>query len=241
MKYEKIAEALFLERPNRFIARVRLEGREETVHVKNTGRCRELLLPDQTKVYLEDCRGRENRKTEYSLIAAQKGSRLINMDSQAPNQVAAEWLQDGGMGRLSRIVRERTYGKSRFDFYYERDNGKSGFLEVKGVTLEKEGVALFPDAPTERGVKHVEELIQAKKEGYEAAVLFVIQMEDVKRFEPNWETHPAFGQALREAANAGVEILAHACRVTADSLVLAEAVPVCLGDGEKMLDINREN
>lgn len=228
MKYDKIAEALFLERPNRFVARVRLEGREETVHVKNTGRCRELLLPGKTKVYLEDCRGRENRKTGYSLIAAEKEGRIVNMDSQAPNQVAAEWLQDGGMGSLSRIVRERTYGKSRFDFYYERDNGKSGFLEVKGVTLEKEGVALFPDAPTERGVKHVEELIWAKEEGYEAAILFVIQMEAVKHFTPNWETHPAFGQALCRAEAAGVEILAHTCRVTVDSLALDEAVPVRL-------------
>lgn len=228
MKYEKIAEALFLERPNRFVARVQLEGREETVHVKNTGRCRELLLPGKTKVYLEDCRGRENRKTGYSLIAAEKEGRIVNMDSQAPNQVAAEWLQDGGMGALSRIVREQTYGKSRFDFYYERDDGKSGFLEVKGVTLEKEGVALFPDAPTERGVKHVEELIRAKEEGYEAAILFVIQMEAVQSFTPNWETHPAFGQALRQAEAAGVEILAHICRVTADSLDLDTAVPVRL-------------
>lgn len=228
MKYDKIVEALFLERPNRFVAQVRLEGREETVHVKNTGRCRELLLPGKTKVYLEDCQGRENRKTGYSLIAAEKEGRIVNMDSQAPNQAASEWLQDGGMGSLSQIVRERTYGKSRFDFYYERDNGKSGFLEVKGVTLEKEGVALFPDAPTERGVKHVEELIRAKKEGYEAAILFVIQMEAVKQFTPNWETHPAFGRALCRAKDAGVEILAHACRVTADSLVLDATVPVRL-------------
>lgn len=230
MKYDKIAEALFLERPNRFTARVWLDGREETVHVKNTGRCRELLLPGRTKVYLEDCREKENRKTGYSLIAAEKGARLINMDSQAPNQVAEEWLRVGGMGPLSRIVRERIYGKSRFDFYYERENGISGYLEVKGVTLEKEGVALFPDAPTERGVKHVEELIQARKEGYEAAILFVIQMKDVKQFVPNWETHPAFGQALCNAAAAGVDILAYDCRVTVDSLSLAEAVPVCLAE-----------
>ena len=228
MKYDKIVEALFLERPNRFTARVQLDGREETVHVKNTGRCRELLLPGRTRVYLEDCREKENRKTGYSLIAAEKGARLINMDSQAPNQVAEEWLQAGGMGSLTRIVRERTYGKSRFDFYYERENGISGYLEVKGVTLEKEGVALFPDAPTERGVKHVEELIQARKEGYEAAILFVIQMKDVKQFVPNWETHPAFGQALYKAAAAGVDILAYDCRVTADSLLLDEAVPVYL-------------
>lgn len=228
VKYDKIVEALFLERPNRFVARVRLEGREESVHVKNTGRCRELLLPGVTKVYLEDCRGRENRKTEYSLIAAEKEGRIVNMDSQAPNQVAEEWLRNGGMGSLSRIVRERTYGKSRFDLYYERDNGKSGFLEVKGVTLEKEGVALFPDAPTERGVKHVEELIRAKEEGYEAGILFVIQMENVKGFKPNWETHPAFGQALRRAEAAGVEIFAYTCRVTADSLALDAPVPICL-------------
>lgn len=228
MKYEKIAEALFLERPNRFTARVRLENREETVHVKNTGRCRELLLPGRTKVYLEDCRGRENRKTGYSLIAAEKEGCIVNMDSQAPNQAAAEWLREGGMGSLSRIVRERTYGKSRFDFYYERENGKSGFLEVKGVTLEKEGAALFPDAPTQRGVKHLEELMRAKAEGYEAAVLFVIQMETVKQFFPNWETHPAFARTLCRAADAGVEILAYACQVTADSMEIAKAVPVSL-------------
>lgn len=228
MKYDKIAEAVFLERPNRFTARVRLNGKEETVHVKNTGRCRELLVPGRTKVYLEDCREKENRKTGYSLIAAEKGAQLVNMDSQAPNRVAEEWLQAGGMGSLSRIVRERTYGKSRFDFYYERGNGKSGYLEVKGVTLEKKGVALFPDAPTERGVKHIEELIQAKKEGYEAAILFVIQMKNVKQFVPNWETHPVFGQALCRAAAEGVNILAYDCRVTADSLLMAEKVPVCL-------------
>ncbi len=228
MKYDKIAEALFLERPNRFVARVRLEGREETVHVKNTGRCRELLLPGKTKVFLEDCRGRENRKTGYSLIAAEKEGRIVNMDSQAPNQVTEEWLQSGGIGSLSRIVRERTYGKSRFDFYYERENGKSGFLEVKGVTLEKDGVALFPDAPTQRGIKHVEELLQAREEGYEAAILFVIQMEAVKYFVPNWETHPAFAEALCRAAEAGVKILAHSCRVAADSLTLDAAVPVHL-------------
>lgn len=219
---------MFLERPNRFTARVQLEGREETVHVKNTGRCRELLLPGQAKVYLEDCRGRENRKTAYSLIAVEKAGRIINIDSQAPNQAVAEWLQDGGMGNLSQIVRERTFGKSRFDFYYETDTGSSGFLEVKGVTLEREGTVLFPDAPTERGVKHLEELIQAKAEGYEAAVLFVIQMESVKQFKPNWETHPAFARTLCKAADAGVEISARACRVTADSMEIAGIVPVCL-------------
>lgn len=237
MNYEKIAEALFLERPNRFTARVRLEDREETVHVKNTGRCRELLLPGRTKVYLEDCRGKKHRKTEYSLIAVEKEGRIVNMDSQAPNQAAAEWLRDGGMGSLSRIVREKTYGKSRFDFYYERDTGKSGFLEVKGVTLEREGTALFPDAPTERGVKHLEELIHAKVEGYEAAVLFVIQMECVKQFIPNWETHPAFARTLCRAADAGVEILACACRVTAERMEIAEAVPVCLKQPDEYMSV----
>ena len=247
MKYDKIAEALFLERPNRFTARVLLNGKEETVHVKNTGRCRELLLPGRTRVYLEDCREKGNRKTGYSLIAAEKGARLINMDSQAPNQVVEEWLKADGMGPLSRIVRERTYGKSRFDFYYERENGISGYLEVKGVTLEKESIALFPDAPTERGVKHVEELIQAGKEGYEAGILFAIQMKGVKQFVPNWATHPDFGRALCKAAEAGVNILAYDCQVTADSLSLAEVVPVCLEKsifekrfgGEKKLALNQ--
>lgn len=228
MKYERIAEAVFLERPNRFVARVLLDGREETVHVKNTGRCRELLLPGEATVYLEDCGERENRKTRYSLVAVRKGERIVNMDSQAPNRVAAEWLRAGGLGELSLIAPERTFGKSRFDFYYERESGAAGYLEVKGVTLEENGVVRFPDAPTERGVKHLEELIQAKKEGYEAAVLFVIQMEHVKYFAPNWQTHQAFGEALCRAEAAGVKILAYDCRVAADSLVLAEAVPVCL-------------
>lgn len=228
MKYEKIAKAIFLERPNRFVARVLLNGREETVHVKNTGRCRELLIPGKAEVYLEDCGEKISRKTRYSLIAVKKGDQIINMDSQAPNRVAGEWLQKGGLGQLSLLRPESTFGKSRFDFYYEREKGRAGYLEVKGVTLEENGIVRFPDAPTERGVRHLEELILAKNEGFEAAVLFVIQMERVKCFEPNWVTQPAFGEALCRAEAAGVKLLAHACRVTADSLTLAEAVPMNL-------------
>lgn len=228
MKYEKIAEAIFLERPNRFVARVLLNGREETVHVKNTGRCRELLIPGKAEVYLEDCGEKKSRKTRYSLIAVKKGDRIINMDSQAPNRVVGEWLQKGGFGELSLLRPERTFGKSRFDFYYEREKGEAGYLEVKGVTLEENGIVRFPDAPTLRGVRHLEELILAKREGYEATVLFVIQMEHVKCFAPNWVTQPAFGEALCRAEAAGVKLLAYACRVTADSLTLAEAVPINL-------------
>lgn len=233
MRYEKIEEGIFLERPNRFVARVRMDGREELVHVRNTGRCRELLVPGETKVYLEDCLGQGSRRTRYSLVAVRKGARLINMDSQAPNRVAAQWLKEGGLGPLSYLAAERTFGHSRFDFYYEREKGGAGFLEVKGVTLEEDGVVRFPDAPTERGVKHLEELVQVKKEGLQAGILFVIQMEGVRYFTPNWETHPAFGEALLRARLCGVEILAYDCSVTKDSLVLRRPVPIFLDREQK--------
>ena len=226
MQYGKILPARFLARPNRFVARVEAEGEELICHVKNTGRCRELLVPGAT-VWLEESPN-PNRKTKYDLIAVEKGSRLINMDAQAPNQVFREWAQAGGFRKDLTLLRpETTYGSSRFDFYWESSK-KRGFVEVKGVTLEEDGVVRFPDAPTLRGVKHLEELVKAHQAGYEAAVCFVIQMEDVRWFAPNDATHPEFGQALRQAAAAGVEVLALDCAVTPGSLEIRNPVPIRL-------------
>ena len=226
MQYGKILPARFLARPNRFVARVEAEGQELICHVKNTGRCRELLVPGAT-VWLEESPN-PNRKTKYDLIAVEKGSRLINMDAQAPNQVFREWAQAGGFRKGLTLLRpETTYGSSRFDFYWESSK-KRGFVEVKGVTLEEDGVVRFPDAPTLRGVKHLEELVKAHQAGYEAAVCFVIQMEDVRYFAPNDATHPEFGQALRQAAAAGVEVLAMDCAVTPGSLEIRNPVPIRL-------------
>lgn len=225
MEYAHIVPARFLSRPNRFIAQVELEGREVTVHVKNTGRCRELLVPGAT-VYLEQA---ENpaRKTPYDLVAVEKGSLLINMDAQAPNRVFGEWAQAGGLPGLTLLRPETVWGSSRFDFYWE-SAAKKGFVEVKGVTLERERGAFFPDAPTQRGVKHLKELTAARQQGYRAAVCFVIQMKGIDFFSPNDLTHPEFGQALRKAARAGVEVWAYDCAVTPDSLTLDAAVPVRL-------------
>ena len=225
MRYAQVVPAKFLARPNRFIAQVELEGRVETVHVKNTGRCRELLVPG-AQVYLEKAQN-PARKTPYDLIAVQKGSRLINMDSQAPNKVFGEWAAQGGIPGLKVLRPETTWGSSRFDFYWESAQEK-GFVEVKGVTLEVDGGAFFPDAPTERGVKHLHELIKARQQGYRAAVCFVIQMKPIDFLSPNDVTHPAFGQALREAAQAGVEVWAFDCAVTPDSLAIDAPVPVRL-------------
>lgn len=226
MQYGKILPARFLARPNRFVARVEAEGQELVCHVKNTGRCRELLVPGAT-VWLEESPN-PNRKTKYDLIAVEKGDRLINMDAQAPNQVFREWAQAGGFRKDLTLLRpETTYGSSRFDFYWESSE-KRGFVEVKGVTLEEDGVVRFPDAPTLRGVKHLEELVKAHQAGYQAAVCFVIQMEDVRWFAPNDATHPEFGQALRQAAAAGVEVLAMDCAVTPGSLEIRSPVPIRL-------------
>lgn len=228
MRYHDVREARFLSRPNRFIAHVELDGKEEVVHVKNTGRCRELLTPG-ARVWLEEGKN-PDRKTRWDLIAVLKGDRLINMDSQAPNQVAREWLEAGGLfPRADRIQPEYTYGNSRFDLYAEAE-GRKILMEVKGVTLEEEGVVRFPDAPSQRAVKHLEELVRAREEGYETYVFFVIQMKDVKYFTPNRETHPEFAQALERAAAAGVKILAYDCRVEPDRLEAADPVPVVLGD-----------
>lgn len=215
MKYQNIKEALFLERPNRFIAYAKLNDEIVTCHVKNTGRCKELLIPGETIVYLEDHGENTSRKTRYSLVKAKKGSRLVNLDSQAPNQIVFEWMDAGGLfSDLTYLKREQKFGNSRFDIYYERANGQKGFVEVKGVTLEVNNIARFPDAPTERGVKHIYELIEAAKAGYEANIIFVIQMSPIDYFEPNDATHAAFGEALRIANAAGVHIMALDCTVT---------------------------
>lgn len=233
MQYQNIVEAKFISRPNRFIANVCVDGQTVVSHVKNTGRCRELLVPGAT-VYLEDFEGRMGtRKLRYSLIAVKKGELLINMDSQAPNKVAEEALKRGAvfyeeLGRLSVIRPETVYGDSRFDFYVEGESGRKGFIEVKGCTLENEGVCSFPDAPTERGVKHINELIKARKEGYFAGILFIVQMEGMKYFTPNDVTHKAFGDALRKTASSGVSVRAFECKVTPETLDVSKEIEVRL-------------
>ncbi len=214
---------IFLDRPNRFVAHVRIGGAAETVHVKNTGRCRELLTPG-VRVW---CQRAESaaRKTRYDLIAVEKGPRLINMDSQAPNAAAAEWLAGGGLGPVEQLRRETVHEDSRFDFSF-RLQGRPCFLEVKGVTLEEDGVCAFPDAPTLRGVKHLRGLTRAAGAGFGAYVLFVIQMEDAVCLRPNEQTDPAFAAALREAAAGGVEVLALDCAVTPERMTLRRPVPV---------------
>ena len=229
MRYDRVVEGRFLSRPNRFIALVEIDGRQETVHVKNTGRCRELLLPD-VKVWLSDS-GNPNRKTRYDLIAVEKAREngetvLINIDSQIPNDVAGEWLPKSKLfSENAKVRREVTFGASRFDFYIE-DGERKCFLEVKGVTLEREGVALFPDAPTERGVKHLGELAECVEQGYEAYLLFVIQMKGVCELRPNDETHKAFGDALRQAESRGVRLLAMDCIVAPDSLKIDKPIEI---------------
>lgn len=225
MQYKRIVPGRFLSRPNRFIARVEIGGNEEICHVKNTGRCKELLVPGAT-VWCQEFDS-ATRKTKYDLIAVQKGRRLINMDSQAPNTAAREWLLRGGLGNIENLRSEVFHGDSRFDFAFTL-NGKPCFLEVKGVTLENNGVCAFPDAPTQRGVKHLKGLEQAANEGYGAYVLFVIQMEDVSYLHPNDATDPAFGAALRQAAAAGVQVLAVDCHVTQDTMTIHGPVSIKL-------------
>lgn len=231
MKYKNVVKGIFLERPNRFIAKVEIGGNTETVHIKNTGRCKELLKPGCT-VYLA-VSDNPKRKTKYDLIAAEKEREnlpllLINLDSQAPNDAAFEWLRASGLFSPQAVIkREVKHGSSRFDFYIE-DEGRKAFLEVKGVTQETEGTVLFPDAPTQRGVKHIEELIQCRKQGFEAFVLFIVQMKEVHTLRPNDHTHKAFGDALREAKKAGVNILAVDCIVTPDSMTADAQIPVIL-------------
>lgn len=230
MNYKQVVKGEFISRPNRFIANVKINGKTETVHVKNTGRCKELLIPKRT-VYLSAAEN-QNRKTKYDLIAVEKDSegvkRLINMDSQITNDAAEEWLKKGNMfSDSAKIRRESTFGRSRFDFYIEDGNERT-FLEVKGVTLESEGRVYFPDAPTERGVKHIRELIGCLSKGYSAQILFVVQMGGVLSFSPNDVTHPEFGDALREAEKAGVKITAVECDVAPDSIEISGFVDVVL-------------
>ena len=235
MKYRKMIPAKFLERPNRFIAYVDIAGKRTKVHVKNTGRCKELLQENAT-VYLEESDNKE-RSTAYDLVVVDKAGRLINMDSNAPNKVVGEWLEAGGLYEdVSLVNPEKTYGNSRFDFYVESASGKKAFLEVKGVTLEEDNVAAFPDAPSERAVKHVEELITAHQEGYEAYLVFVVQMKGVVRVEPNWSTQPAFGEALRRARKEGVKLLSYDCLVEQDSLQIDEAVPVVIDSLDRIAE-----
>lgn len=229
MRYKQIITGTFLERPNRFIAYVEIDGKKETVHVKNTGRCKELLLPG-SRVYLSVADNPE-RKTKYDLVAVEKQREgktplFVNMDSQIANDVTGEWLEKGILFSKDALIRrEVKYGNSRFDFAIT-DGERKVFLEVKGVTLEQDGTASFPDAPTERGIKHIRELMQCMEEGYEAYILFVIQMKEISLFHPNDKTHPAFGAALREAAAAGVKILAYDCKVSKDSIELDMPVVV---------------
>lgn len=233
MKYAKVIKGKFLSRPNRFVAHVELEGREIEVHVKNTGRCKELLVPGST-VYLEDFSYRQGkRKLLYDLIAVEKGDLLINMDSQAPNKVVNEALSSGviklsEMEELIDIKSEKSYGNSRFDFYVQDKSSREGFVEVKGVTLENNGITLFPDAPTERGIKHLNELVKAKNSGYNAYILFVIQMSGINWFTPNDECHYAFGEALRHAVSNGVRAMAYECNVTPDTLNIFKPVTIKL-------------
>lgn len=233
MIYANITTGTFLSRPNRFLAHVLVDGVDTLCHVKNTGRCRELLQPG-ARLILEH-HDNPHRRTAYSVIGVYKGDVLINMDSQAPNQAAYEWAlagADGLFGTVIRVMRERTYGNSRFDLYLETvdEDGviHRMFMEVKGVTLEQDGVARFPDAPTQRGVKHVEELTACLQDGYEAGILFVVQMKGICRWEPNWTTHAAFGEALCRAQEAGVSLLAYDCQVTEDSMTLDQSLPISL-------------
>lgn len=226
MFYKNIAAGKFISRPNRFIANVEIDGEVQVVHVKNTGRCRELLLPGST-VYCEKS-DNPNRKTAYDLVAVEKGKLLINMDSQAPNEAFSEFIHDGSFkDGIEYIARERKYKNSRFDFYFKR-KGKEYFAEVKGVTLEDEGVVLFPDAPTERGVKHLTELEDAVKNGYGGCVVFVVQLKEAKYFTPNRKTHPEFADKLKEVQKAGVEIFAYTCNVTPNSISLLSQIPVVI-------------
>lgn len=232
MKYGNIEKGRFVERPNRFIAYVEIAGKKEKVHVKNTGRCRELLVPG-TEVYLEKS-DNEARSTAYDLVAVKKQGRIINMDSNAPNKAVEEWLLKKELFKHLTLVRpETTYRNSRFDFYVECGE-KKAFIEVKGVTLENDNVVSFPDAPSERAVKHVQELIEAKKEGYDAYIIFVVQMKDVAFFEPNEKTQPEFAEVLRKARKAGVCIKAYDCNVTQERMELREEVPVVLSVLDKI-------
>ena len=249
MRYQNIRTGHFISRPNRFIAKIEIDGSEEIVHVKNTGRCAELLVPG-VEVYVQDSqpdlslpgtteaekeqrkKSESNRKTRWDLIGVKKGDRLINMDSQVPNKIVKEWLEHGNLIEgITKIQPEYTYGNSRIDLYVEAGNRKI-LIEVKGVTLEEDGVVRFPDAPSERAVKHVHELQKALQDGYECYIFFVVQMSDVRYFTPNTDTQPEFGEALQEAAEAGVHVVAYDCMVEEDTIQIQKEVPVILKDPE---------
>ena len=229
MEYNKIVEGIFLTRPNRFIAQVMIDGEEETVHVKNTGRCKELLLPG-AKIILEDCSHNLNRKTKYSLIAVWKGDMLVNMDSQVPNKVVFDAINENkiqGFENLDLLKREVTFGNSRFDMYFENEDEK-GFIEVKGVTLENNGISMFPDAPTERGTKHVLEMIQAARYGYKGAIFFLIQMKEIKEFRLNWKMDEKFSQAIKLASENGVDIIAYDSTVKDNEIYINKPIKIDL-------------
>lgn len=229
MVYENIVQGIFVKRPNRFIAHVLIDGKEEIAHVKNTGRCKELLVPG-AKVILEDCSHNPNRKTKYSLISVWKGDMLVNMDSQVPNAVVYDALKTNkikGFEEITSIKREISFENSRFDIYFESGNEK-GFVEVKGVTLEDNGIAMFPDAPTKRGKKHVLEMVDAVKKGYGGVIFFLIQMKGPKKFRPNWEMDKDFSDSVKFAQENGVEIMAYDSIVTENSIVLDSTVEILL-------------
>ena len=228
MIYSNIHEGIFIDRPNRFIANVMVDGSPTVCHVKNTGRCRELLIPG-ARVLLEKS-ANPARKTQYDLVKVYKGDRLVNMDSNAPNAVFGEFLRSGGLGFIPDYVKaEHKHGDSRFDYYFEHE-GRKCFAEVKGVTLEEDNIARFPDAPTERGIKHLRGLIDCVKQGFDAYAVFIIQMRRIDCFHPAWDKHREFGLALQEAAKAGVKVLAFDCNVTRDGLSIAESVNVNLSE-----------
>nr|WP_312576704.1 DNA/RNA nuclease SfsA [Sedimentibacter sp.] len=225
MKYENIVEGIFIERINRFIAKVEINGQIEQVHVKNTGRCKELFIEGR-RVFLQES-NKANRKTKYSLISIYKGNKLINIDSQVPNAVVYESIVSKSLPEFCKLVevkREKTYKNSRFDIYYKKENGVEGFVEIKGVTLEYDGMSMFPDAPTERGKKHIYEMIDAVKNGYEGTIFFLIQLEDVLGFKPNRETDEKFEIALNKARDNGVNILVYSSKITKESICIDKRV-----------------
>lgn len=226
MKYNNIKKAKFINRPNRFIANIEVDGKVEVCHVKNTGRCKELLI-ENVDIFVQEF-DNSNRKTKYDLISVYKGDRLVNIDSQVPNKVFHEWLKKGLLFNDIKLIKpEFKYNNSRFDFYVETEHKKI-LMEVKGVTLEEDGIVLFPDAPTERGLKHINELIDCLEEGYVAYVVFIIQMKDVFYFTPNYNTHKAFGETLKKAREKGVNIIALDCKITEDSIEVEDLVDIKL-------------
>ena len=228
MKYKNIKPAKFLSRPNRFIANIEIDGKTEICHVKNTGRCKELLVPNAS-IFVEEVNS-DTRKTKYDLISVYKGEKLVNIDSQVPNKVFYDWVKSGNLfEKVTLIKPEYIYKNSRFDFYIETEGAKS-LVEVKGVTLEQNGIALFPDAPTERGLKHIRELCESMEEGYDAYIVFIIQMKDVLYFTPNIKTHRAFAEALIKAEEKGVKIIALDSYVTKDSIIPGDLVEVRVND-----------